>query len=208
MFTRDDLRKLGYEIVDGRAVRVGANATTPGRRGPRGTGRPARSRVERVGVATGARDGDTLYLHFPFPPRTKKNSKDWLARDGKAYRTFRDRVKSAIAMLRVVLRLPLPARAYNVRATIRAQDPLGDPVGYYQAIADSLEYAGAFSSTDWWLRSWDGSQVILDREAPGIDLTLEPQPLHPSLVDRGPAGAARRAAERDVRLTRSRRRVE
>ena len=48
---------------------------------------------------------------------------------------------------------------------------IGDAVGYYQAVADWLELAGALVN-DKWIVSWDGSGMRKDQACPRVEVTL------------------------------------
>lgn len=74
---------------------------------------------------------------------------------------------------RVYRWLPWPAIDYpvNCRALIYRQANVGDAVGYYQAIGDWLQKAGAVVN-DKWIVSWDGTRLRKDSQAPRIEIEL------------------------------------
>lgn len=124
----------------------------------------------------------SLVVHGP--PRTKKNhgsviqrgkrrfhipSAAWtawleLARivvNGKT-KPYRDNWEDCVGALDV----PVNCRALFYRDANR-----GDAVGYYQGLADLLERRGIVAN-DRQLVSWDGSRLLVDREAPRVEIEL------------------------------------
>lgn len=70
--------------------------------------------------------------------------------------------------------LPWPAIDYpiNCRALIYRHAAVGDAVGYYQAVGDLLELAGAVAN-DRWIVSWDGSRLLKDPGRPRVEIELQ-----------------------------------
>lgn len=120
-------------------------------------------------------------------PRTKKNHPVLVPARGKhgqpiqkllpseAYRAW-----NAIAQIRLLpvrqevwrthpegLAMPLNCKALFYRDAER-----GDANGYYQGLADALQEAGVVKD-DVWIRQWDGSRLLKDRDNPRIEVTLE-----------------------------------
>jgi hypothetical protein len=62
---------------------------------------------------------------------------------------------------------------YNCCALFYRDADRGDAVGMYQGCADVLEELEVVSN-DRWIVSWDGSQMLVDREAPRVLVTLTP----------------------------------
>lgn len=125
--------------------------------------------------AIARRVGDRLELTLLFAPRTKKNSKQNIARQSKAYIAFRNAVTKHLASFREALALPLPDRPYNLAAVFYT-DSAGDRAdvfGLLQGLADALQDAGVITD-DWHVRTVDGSRVVSDHARPRVELTLTP----------------------------------
>lgn len=65
----------------------------------------------------------------------------------------------------------LPDRPLNCEALIYRHADVGDPVGFYQAIADLLEHKRVLAN-DRQIRQWDGTRCLVDRAQPRVELTL------------------------------------
>lgn len=106
-------------------------------------------------------------------PRTKKNTpvvtEQRIPLPSKAFRAY------------AKLALPQLTSAWSSRAEIttpvcctalwyRDRDQ-GDPVGFYQGLADLLQDAGVLKD-DKLVRHWDGSRLLIDRATPRVVLTL------------------------------------
>jgi len=64
----------------------------------------------------------------------------------------------------------------SVKALIYRDRNSGDVVGFYQAIGDFLQAksgAAGFIQDDKQIAHWDGSRLLIDREHPRLDITLE-----------------------------------
>lgn len=59
----------------------------------------------------------------------------------------------------------------NCCALIYREKAIGDAVGYFQAIADALEHAGAVEN-DRLIVSWDGSRLLKDAANPRVEVEL------------------------------------
>lgn len=146
-------------------------------------------RVMRITIV--ARDTEKRLLH----PVTKKNSaqiipgrkfgallpseayQTWSAGSLRAFREagMVERYRATVSgKLRTLYRwLPWPAIDYpiNCRAFIYRHAAIGDAVGYYQAVGDLLELAGAVAN-DKWIVSWDGSRLLKDPGRPRVEIEL------------------------------------
>ena len=61
---------------------------------------------------------------------------------------------------------------WNCRALIyRERNGPGDASNYYKAIGDALERGGAVTN-DRYIASWNGSDVLLDRKNPRVEIEL------------------------------------
>jgi hypothetical protein len=215
VFTREQLREWGYEIVDGQAVRIHHVATRAHISHARSTAsapsavsapvKPASPGVPAPGSLVdelmrrveARRDGDTLYLSLPFAPRTKKNSKSWVGVEGRPYRAFRKQVIEAVKRVHDDCQFPMPDRAYNARITFYVDNVLADFAGLIQGLADAIQDAGVISD-DWYLRSFDGTEVLYDRKAPRIIVVLEPRVMPPNAPQRKPKAAPRKTTLLEV----------
>lgn len=121
------------------------------------------------------RVGDRLELVLLFPPRTKKNSKQNIATQSKAYIAFRNAVRDHLARFRDMLGLPLPDRPYNLAAVFYTDSPgdRADRFGLEQGLADALQDAGVVTD-DWLFRTGDGTRVVSDHARPRVELTITP----------------------------------
>jgi len=63
------------------------------------------------------------------------------------------------------------AQPLNCAAIFYRDADRGDAVGYYQALADSLEAAGVVAD-DKWIKQWDGSRLAKDANRPRIEVVL------------------------------------
>lgn len=146
-------------------------------------------RVVRLTIV--ARDTEGRLLH----PVTKKNSAQiipgrkfgallpseayqvWSAGALRAFREagMAERYRATVrGKLRTLFRwLPWPAIDYpvNCRALIYRHAATGDAVGYYQAIGDWLQLAGAVAD-DKHIVSWDGSRLWKDPQRPRVEVEL------------------------------------
>jgi Holliday junction resolvase RusA-like endonuclease len=128
-------------------------------------------------------------LHFVIigPPRTKKTSNRLVRVRGRhvvlpskanaswtsaAVPQMQAAAQRHARRLRLSSAFPLVTRV-NVRALFYRDANRGDAVGYYQALADALEAAGVVEN-DRLCVSWDGSRLLVDRERPRVEVTLEP----------------------------------
>ena len=144
--------------------------------------------------------GESITFVLPVVPRTKKNSPRQVKRRAKttgklitipipseAYETMEEqivmwaRTSLATAANRSLVfdrnakvcraeRLFL-AQPLNCCAIFYREKDLGDAVGYYQGLADSLEAAGVLAD-DKWIKRWWGSDLDKDKERPRIEVTL------------------------------------
>lgn len=137
------------------------------------------------------RDGE------PAGPRTKKNSgrivkmkrtgrqimlpskayEDWNAGVWRAMRSTGQLVRtvsvdeSGIPTARWAWPNPISVPV-NCRALIHRETKVGDAVGYYQAIADTLEDLGVVEN-DRLIVSWDGTRLLKDAKDPRVEIVLE-----------------------------------
>lgn len=123
-----------------------------------------------------------LTLTLPGPPRTKKTS-NRLVKAGarhrvlpsKAWETWRDACY-AHTLQRLVRSRRIESQhaiAYpvNVAAVFYRDAARGDAVGYYQGLADVLEYCGIVDD-DKWIVAWDGSRLLVDRTNPRVEVEV------------------------------------
>jgi hypothetical protein len=111
------------------------------------------------------------------PPRTKKTHSR-IVRAGKFPKLLPSEAYEAwnkAALLQLLLQFrgwkPL-ARPVNCRAIFYRDCATGDAVGYYQALADTLENAHIVEN-DKYIVSWDGSRTDKDAKNPRVVFTLE-----------------------------------
>lgn len=113
-------------------------------------------------------------------PRTKKNSGRIVTRGrhprilpSKAYELWDAAAQVQLASMRSQAPGTFPISA-NVNCSARFyRDALrGDAVGFYQALADTLEKAGIVEN-DSQIVSWNGSRLMKDSENPRVEFTLE-----------------------------------
>lgn len=108
-------------------------------------------------------------------PRTKKNH-GFRTKSGKqmpshAYLWWNRLAQQQLALIRHKNKhLPI-ATPVNCSAAIYRDALRGDAVGYYQALADTLEHGGIVED-DVLIVSWDGSRLLKDAENPRIEVTL------------------------------------
>jgi Holliday junction resolvase RusA-like endonuclease len=170
--TPRELKALGYaHDGNGTLTRVpqGGRLSRRARRTPRVT-----DWADVIARMQATRDGDSLTVMLPIPPRTNKNSKTHVARENPAYRKFRKQVVSLIALHRGRLQLPLPVTFYNCEAAFFCDGDNADLHGLMQGLADACERASILLD-DWYIRSWDGSNVFVDRENPRVAFRLTPR---------------------------------
>lgn len=112
---------------------------------------------------------------LPGAPRTKKTSnrlvwagKRQIILPSKAWATWCRNVRRALGPC-----FTLPDRPYNCQALVYRDALRGDAVGYYQGIADVLESLKVVSN-DKWILTWDGSELLVDRANPRVELILTP----------------------------------
>ena len=60
----------------------------------------------------------------------------------------------------------------NVRALFFRHADVGDAVGFYQGLADTL-LEGGIVANDSLIRSWDGSRLLVDKKDPRVIVTVE-----------------------------------
>lgn len=110
-------------------------------------------------------------------PRTKKNHSTIVRSKGRprlipseAYRRWES---VAVPQMRIYWagREPI-ARPVNVCAVFYRDADRGDAVGYYQALADALQKAGALVD-DVWIKSWDGSRLAKDNKRPRVEVEIQ-----------------------------------
>jgi hypothetical protein len=167
-----DLKALGYSMdASGTLHRTPERAHREHR-----TPRPRRilDWTDVVARTRATRDGDSLFVMLPVPPRTCKNTKTHVARENPAYRVFRSQVVSLLTPLRGRLQLPLPITHYNCEAAFFCDGDNADVHGLQQGLADTLERAGCLRD-DWYIRSWDGTNVFVDRANPRVAFRLTPR---------------------------------
>lgn len=119
----------------------------------------------------------TFSFTIPCRPTTKKNSGQ-IVMIGKFPRIFPSKQfrvwdKAAQRCL-VLVRRQLPAsinEPMNCAALFFRETAIGDAVGYYQALADTLETAGIVTN-DRLIVSWDGSRLLKDKHSPRVEVTL------------------------------------
>ncbi len=111
------------------------------------------------------------------PPRTKKTSNRLVVHQGRrkvipseAWCAWRDAIA---ATNQIPEDVQLPDRPYRCIALFFRQADVGDLVGYQQGLADVLEESGVISN-DKWIRSWDGTRLLVDRACPRVELVLTP----------------------------------
>lgn len=123
-----------------------------------------------------------LRFTIPGAPRTKKNH-GWRTKQGAqmpshAYTEWSRGAQLHLCQRKnlhptgdVDLALPL-AEQLNCRAIFYRDALRGDAVGYYQALADTLEGAKIVYD-DKQIVSWDGSRLLKDAKNPRIEVVLE-----------------------------------
>jgi hypothetical protein len=118
---------------------------------------------------------DRLELTIPGAPRTKKNGTSMGIRQRKSYRTYRDAVQPALAILAQSAGVRLEERPYNVAARFYVDrgGEQADRVGLEQGLYDILQNAGVIAD-DWYFRTGDGTRVIAGDPHPRVELTITP----------------------------------
>ena len=110
------------------------------------------------------------------PPRTKKNHGRRIMRGGRVYSIPSEAYETWDASAMVQLKKQFSgdpiASEVNCRALFFRHANVGDAVGFYQALADTLEHAGVLTN-DQLIRSWDGSRLLKDKDNPRVIVTLE-----------------------------------
>ncbi len=109
-------------------------------------------------------------------PRTKKTSQR-IVRAGRFPKILQSEAYLAwnmIAKLQLIKDRPASPLdvPMNCRATFYRESLTGDAVGYYQALADTLENAGIITN-DKLIVSWDGSRLQKDAAYPRVVVILE-----------------------------------
>lgn len=115
-----------------------------------------------------------IQFTIPGKPRTKKNH-GWRTKRGRqmpshAYAAWSKEALLHLCVLmagRPTIQGPVNCRALFYRDALR-----GDAVGYYQALADTLEDARVVHD-DVLIVSWDGSRLLKDAKNPRIEVVLE-----------------------------------
>lgn len=111
-------------------------------------------------------------------PRTKKNH-GVIAMRGKPrllpslqYAAWDRLAQQQLARLRSrAFKFPISVPV-NCRAIFFRDAARGDAVGYYQALADTLEKGGIVKN-DSLITSWDGTRMLNDASNPRVEVTLE-----------------------------------
>jgi Holliday junction resolvase RusA-like endonuclease len=118
-----------------------------------------------------------LSFTIPGAPRTSKNH-TWRTKAGHqmpsmAYMEWNRQAVVHCLLVRACGRSNLPVRTeVNCCALFYREALTGDAVGYYQALADTLEKAGIVEN-DRLIVSWDGSRMLKDAKNPRVEVTLE-----------------------------------
>lgn len=63
------------------------------------------------------------------------------------------------------------ARPLNCAARFYRDRDQGDAVGFYQGLADLLQHTGVVKD-DVWIKTWDGSRLLVDHARPRTEVTL------------------------------------
>lgn len=130
--------------------------------------------------AVGVHGHPLLTFIITGPPRTKKNHGRRIKRGkrtytipSEAYETWNESAQLQFAKIRAEASIRLPiTENVNVRALFMRHADVGDAVGFYQAIADSMENAGILEN-DRQIVSWDGSRLLKDKDNPRIIVAVE-----------------------------------
>ena len=109
-------------------------------------------------------------------PRTKKNhgfrTKQGHQMPSAAYsawdRMAQLRLAKWRAKTRIYVSVGIPV---NVRALFYRESLVGDAVGFYQALADTLEKGGIVEN-DRLIVSWDGSRLLKDKQNPRVEVEI------------------------------------
>ncbi len=114
------------------------------------------------------------------PPRTKKNSGKVVFRKGRklhvasdAYQEWNASAQLQLAKVRSEScgwNLPI-AYKVNVQAEFYRHADVGDAVGFYQALADTLQ-EGRILVNDRQIVSWDYSRMFVDSHNPRVLVTI------------------------------------
>lgn len=112
-------------------------------------------------------------------PRTKKNSGIITTR-GKhprmmpsaAYSAWDRMAQLQLAKWRAAMRVNVSCEVpVNVKALFYREALVGDAVGFYQALADTLEKGGIVEN-DRLIVSWDGSRLLKDANNPRVEVEI------------------------------------
>jgi Holliday junction resolvase RusA-like endonuclease len=91
----------------------------------------------------------------------------------EAYEVWDAQAQPQFAKIRSESKVTLPIGFdVNVRALFMRQTNIGDAVGFYQSLADSMEKGGILIN-DRQIVSWDGSRMLKDAKNPRIIVTVE-----------------------------------
>lgn len=109
-------------------------------------------------------------------PRTKKTSQR-IVRAGRFPKVLPSKAyiewnNSAVMQLNPFVYRPSIDQPVNCRAVFYRDALCGDAVGFYQALADTLQNAGIVAD-DKWIVSWDGSRLLKDSVYPRVVVILE-----------------------------------
>lgn len=153
---------------------------------------------------------------YAIPPRTKKNSPEVLCPEkirtlqrhvivpSPEYREWETGCTRAAVYDRTA---PAITHEVNCTALIYRDRNVGDAVGYYQAIADTLEKLGVVKN-DRLIHSWDGTRLLKDPENPRVEVTLtaiagaQPALFGPSVEETRSAAIERKAEMKAKRKAR------
>lgn len=123
----------------------------------------------------------TIGLLISGAPRTKKNHGRVIQRGRRRFHIPSDAwtMWSRLGALELAQILRRESRMFpiaksvnlNCRALFYRDALMGDAVGYYQGLADLLQYAGVLED-DVSLVSWDGSRLLKDADRPRVELLL------------------------------------
>ena len=113
------------------------------------------------------------------PPRTKKNSSIINTRGGRIQKLPSAAYSAWDRMAQMQLgkyRAQCPngwmfQRPVNVCAIFYREALVGDAVGFYQALADTLEKGGIVEN-DRLIVSWDGSRLLKDKDNPRVEIEI------------------------------------
>ena len=91
----------------------------------------------------------------------------------EAYEEWNASAQQQFMEIRAKAKIDLPITGdVNVRALFFRKTDIGDAVGFYQGLADSMQHGGIVED-DRQVVSWDGTRLLKDAANPRVIVTVE-----------------------------------